>query len=80
MDAYHDFLARKAISDPMTGIPSPPSLPEKLFPFQRDIINWALRRGIGFELKPSYFAQAKRNLMEVGGKGASASLFDTAAA
>lgn len=45
MGPYHDFLARKAISDPMTGIPSPPRLPEKLFPFQRDITNWALRRG-----------------------------------
>ena len=38
------------------------------------------RRGIGFELKPSYFAQAKRNLQDAGAKGVSASLFDTVAA
>ena len=34
------------------------------------------RRGVGFELKPSYFAQAKRNLSEVK-KPAGADLFDS---
>lgn len=45
MSAYHDFLARKAIYDPPTGLVRPPALPERLFAFQRDITNWALRRG-----------------------------------
>lgn len=45
LHAYHDFLARKAIIDPPTGLPSPPDLPGSLFPFQRDIVKWALKRG-----------------------------------
>lgn len=44
-DAYSSFLARKAISDPMTGLQSVTALPGFLFPHQRDIIAWALRRG-----------------------------------
>lgn len=43
--AYTAFLARKAISDPMTGLADIPELPECLFPHQRDIVKWALRRG-----------------------------------
>ena len=42
---YNDFLARKAINDPMTGLDSIPDLPDCLFPHQRDIVKWALRRG-----------------------------------
>lgn len=45
MDAYSEFLARKAIVDPPTGLAKPPKLASVLFPFQRDIVNWALRRG-----------------------------------
>lgn len=45
MDAYADFLARKAIVDPPTGLTNLPPLPEQMFPFQRDITNWGLRRG-----------------------------------
>lgn len=45
LHAYHDFLARKAIIDPPTGLESPPDLPASLFPFQRDIVKWALKRG-----------------------------------
>jgi hypothetical protein len=45
MDAYAQFLARKAISDPMTGLATVPPLPACLFPHQRDITAWALRRG-----------------------------------
>ena len=43
--AYADFLARKAISDPATGLLEWPELPSCLFGFQRDIVIWALRRG-----------------------------------
>lgn len=43
--AYLEFLARKAVTDPMTGIANVPELPECLFPHQRDIVAWALRRG-----------------------------------
>lgn len=45
MRSYSDFLASKAINDPMTGIADVPPLPECLFPFQRDIAAWTLRRG-----------------------------------
>ncbi len=44
MSKYQEFLARKSKVDPATGI-SPPVLPDTLFPFQRDIVSWALRRG-----------------------------------
>lgn len=44
-DAYLDFLARKRMVDPATGIEGDISLPECLFPFQRDITAWAIRRG-----------------------------------
>lgn len=42
---YETFLARKAISDPSTGLAVVPDLPACLFPHQRDIVAWALRRG-----------------------------------
>ena len=45
MWAYEDFLARKAMLDPMTGMAEPPPLPDALFPFQADITRWALKRG-----------------------------------
>lgn len=44
-DAYAAFLARKAILDPPTGLSEIPGLPAGLFPFQRDIVTWALKRG-----------------------------------
>lgn len=44
-DAYAEFLARKHISDPSTGITRRVNLPEYLKPHQHDIIAWALRRG-----------------------------------
>lgn len=43
--SYADFLAGKAIDDPCTGMTDLPSLPDCLFPHQRDIVAWALRRG-----------------------------------
>lgn len=45
MRAYAEFLARKRVTDPMTGIGDVPTLPGFLFPHQRDIVAWALRRG-----------------------------------
>lgn len=44
-DAYAAFLARKLVTDPMTGLETIPTLPDCLFPHQRDIVTWALRRG-----------------------------------
>ena len=43
--SYAEFLASKASDDPMTGLTDIPDLPAELFPFQRDIVAWALRRG-----------------------------------
>lgn len=43
--AYHDFLAHKRIVAPPAGIEAPGELSDSLFPFQRDITTWALRRG-----------------------------------
>ena len=42
---YADFLERKASLDPPTGISEVGSLPSRMFPHQRDITSWALRRG-----------------------------------
>lgn len=42
---YRAFLERKRLDDPMTGLQSIPPLNQMLFPFQRDIVSWALRRG-----------------------------------
>ena len=44
-EAYIRFLTRKAVNDPMTGLADVPELPACLFPHQRDIVAWALRRG-----------------------------------
>lgn len=45
MRAYADFLAAKRRHDPPTGLADFPELPAQLFPFQRGIVCWALRRG-----------------------------------
>lgn len=42
---YAAFLAAKAITDPATGLPDVPALNPALFPFQSDIVHWALKRG-----------------------------------
>lgn len=42
---YAEFLEKKAIIDLPTGMTELPELPDALFPFQRDIVQWALRRG-----------------------------------
>lgn len=43
--SYSEFLARKRILDPMTGMGDVGALPAFLFPHQRDIVSWSLRRG-----------------------------------
>jgi len=42
---YETFLERKRMVDPATGMIAPPDLPAFLFPHQRAITSWALRRG-----------------------------------
>ena len=42
---YLDFLARKRVVDPMTGMKSVPDLHPAMKPHQRDISSWSLRRG-----------------------------------
>lgn len=44
-DAYSQFLARKRIMDPSTGLSVVPPLPAVMNPHQSDIASWALRRG-----------------------------------
>lgn len=43
--SYSEFLDKKKIQDLPTGLDVVPSLNPALFEFQRDIVNWALRRG-----------------------------------
>ena len=43
---YSDFIADKTRSMASSGF-DPETLSEHLFPFQRDIVRWALRRGKG---------------------------------
>lgn len=45
MMGYLQFLDRKRIVDPMTGLATVPLLPDAMFAFQRDITSWTLRRG-----------------------------------
>lgn len=45
MKTYEDFLAKKRIADPSTGITRRVVLPEFLKPHQTDITAWSLRRG-----------------------------------
>lgn len=42
---YDTFLAKKTVSDPMTGLAEVPPLNPMLYPHQRDMVSWALRRG-----------------------------------
>lgn len=69
-EAYIRFLTRKAVNDPMTGLSDVPELPACLFPHQRDIVAWALRRGrsalfagtgLGKSLMELAWAQAVHN-------------------
>ena len=42
---YDQFIKGKAIKAIPTGIPDPGPVPPMLFPFQSDIVRWALKRG-----------------------------------
>lgn len=43
--SYEDFVAGKLVTAPPTGLVDVPPLSAHLFPFQRDLVAWALRRG-----------------------------------
>jgi hypothetical protein len=43
--AYRAFLARKQVRAVPAGLATVPEVNQRLFPFQRDIVTWALRRG-----------------------------------
>lgn len=45
MSEYEEFLARKRLVDPMTGINLIDSVPDYFKPHQADITRWSLRRG-----------------------------------
>lgn len=45
MTTYEDFLRQKDLAAVATGIPSAEVDSPHLFPFQRDLVRWALRRG-----------------------------------
>lgn len=42
---YQEFLTRKRITDVPTGISVPERVNPRLYPFQADLVKWALRRG-----------------------------------
>lgn len=71
-DDYDDFLRSKAAIAPATGLDDVPPLGRHLFPFQRDLTTWALRRG-----KAAIFAAVglgKTRMQEVFAEQASAYL------
>src|SRR5262249_28641728 len=45
LQSYRAFLDSKRIADVASGLVSLPDLPDFLFPHQRDIVRWSLRRG-----------------------------------
>jgi len=45
MSSYEQFIASKALVAPPTGIDDVPELHPMLFPFQRECVAWALKRG-----------------------------------
>lgn len=44
-NSYEEFLAKKRMVDPMTGMSGAIELPSVMKPHQRDITSWSLRRG-----------------------------------
>ncbi len=45
MNSYSEFLIKKQIQDTPSGFEANGSIGEYLFPFQKDIVRWSLRRG-----------------------------------
>ena len=45
IDPYKEFLDAKKVVDVPTGLAKVPELNAMLFPFQHDIVTWALLRG-----------------------------------
>jgi superfamily II DNA or RNA helicase len=45
LKTYTDFLTNKRTQDVATGLATIPNLNPMLFPFQQDIVRWALKRG-----------------------------------
>jgi len=43
--SYQEFVSRKLETIAPAGLESPFALPDSLFPMQRDLVSWALRRG-----------------------------------
>ncbi len=43
--SYHEFLKKKSIIQPPTGLENVPHLKDGLFDFQHDIVQWSCRRG-----------------------------------
>jgi DNA modification methylase len=73
--SYTDFLAQKEILDPPTGIAAPAAIAPHLFPFQADIVRWALRRGraalfadCGMGKTPMQLEWARQVVAHTGGK------------
>ncbi len=45
MSTYEEFVSQKLLVVPAAGLERVPKLAKHLFPFQRDIVRWALKRG-----------------------------------
>lgn len=45
MTEYEAFVAKKLLLHPPSGLTRVPKLADHLFPFQKDIVKWALKRG-----------------------------------
>lgn len=80
--SYAEFLARKHGTVPEFGYPcDADELTGDLFPFQRHIVAWAIRRGrrfVGIELNPRYWQVACKNLTRAEDDANAPLLFDLA--
>ena len=45
MQDYSEFLAKKSLTTSASGLQGPFDLPDMMFPFQKDCVTWALKRG-----------------------------------
>jgi hypothetical protein len=58
---YNQFLEDKKQIGGNYGF-QPTFYPTKAFDFQKALIDWSVNKGIGVELKESYFNQAVKNI------------------